>query len=88
MFFVPNDTTQFEYLVYMIPAACGGVLPAWVFVSLLNWFRARRVTKKCVGVERAVQLSFEPETDFVTLTFSDDRYADRFAAINSDNRTY
>jgi len=86
--FLDSRTTQLEYLLYGIPAGLGGVLLIWGVLSIVNWIRAKKVTSKCVGVERAVQLSFEPDTDFVTLTFTDDRYADRFAAINAQNRTY
>jgi hypothetical protein len=83
-----SHVTQLDYLLYGIPAGLGGVLLIWGILSIINWSRARKVTSNCIGVERAVQLSFERDTDFVTLTFTDDRYADRFAAINADSRTY
>ena len=86
--FLDNHATQFEFLAFAIPLGLVGLFLAWGIVLILNWIRAKRVTSKCIGVERAVQMSFEPDTDFVTLTFTDDRYADRFAAINADNRTY
>jgi len=87
-FLVDSHTTQFEFLLYAVPAGLGGVLLVWGILSVVNWFRAKKVTSKCIGVERAVQLSFQPNTDFVTLTFTDDRYGDRFSAMNADNRTY
>lgn len=86
--FMDDRTTQFEFLAFAIPLGLVGLFLAWGIVLILNWIRAKRITSNCIGVERAVQMSFEPNTDFVTLTFTDDHYADRFAAINADNRTY
>ena len=86
--FAADNSTPADFLVVAIPVGCVGVLLVWGILSIMNRSRAKKVTSKCTGVERAVQLSFEPNTDYVTLTFTNDLYADRFAAMNTANRTY
>ena len=83
-----DNSSPADFLVVGIPLGCVAALLVWGILLIMNWFRAKKVTSKCTGVEHAVQLSFEPNTDFVTLTFTNDLYADRFAAINTGNRIY
>jgi hypothetical protein len=86
--FAAESSNPSDFLVVAIPVGCLGVLLVWGILSIMNWSRAKKITSKCTGVERAVQLSFEPNTDYVTLTFANDLYADRFAVMNTGNRTY
>jgi len=85
---IPFAADNPDSLVVTIPVGCVAILLVWGILSIMNWSRAKKVTSKCTGVEPAVQLSFEPNTDYVTLTFTNDLYADRFAAMNAGNRTY
>jgi hypothetical protein len=65
-----------------------GALLMWGVCAMLNTLRAKRTRAHCVTDKVAVQLSFQRGVDMTTFTFFDDKYADYFARLNADNRTY
>jgi hypothetical protein len=76
-----------DLFLMLILAALGGGL-MWCLCTVLNILRAKRIGARCVTDQVAVQLSFQRDVDMTTFTFFNDKYADYFARLNADNRTY